>query len=286
MNIQWYPGHMAKSRRQLQEDLRIVDVIAELVDARAPGASRNPDFDSLFSGKERVVLLNKADLADPAETRRWVRCFESAGTICVPVDATRKDAASIAVESIAKAASARVEKMKARGISKVVRAMIVGIPNVGKSTLVNRISGSRRAAVGDRPGVTRSKQWVRISPYLEICDTPGLLWPKLEDQASARMLAFIGSVRDEIMPVEELASELLSLLVRIAPQAIYKRYPSFAEAPAEEIGLELLARSRGCVRSGDLPDTERAAALLLDEFRGGRIGRITIESAPDPGERI
>ena len=283
MHIQWYPGHMAKSRRQLQEDLRIVDVIAELVDARAPGASRNPDFDSLFAGKERVVLMNKADLADPAETRRWVRHYEASGTRCVPIDSTRKDASSIAAEAIGKAAGPRVERMKARGISKVVRAMIVGIPNVGKSTLVNRISGSRRAAVGDRPGVTRSKQWVRISPYLEICDTPGLLWPKLEDQESALRLAFLGSIRDEIMPVEELASELLSLLVRIAPAALFKRYPSFAEVPEEKIDLDLLARARGCVRSGDLPDTERAAGLLLDEFRSGRIGRITIESAPESG---
>ena len=279
MQIQWYPGHMAKARRQLQEDLRIVDVAVELIDARAPAASWNPDFDTLFRGKERVIVLNKADLADPEETRRWIRCFESSGSICVFIDATKSRSASIVVEAIKKAAESRVQRMKARGIIKTVRAMIVGIPNVGKSTLVNGIAGKRRALVGDRPGVTRAKQWIRITPYLEICDTPGLLWPKLEDQESAKKLAYLGAIRDEIMPVEELASDLLGLLMTIARETTAKRYPALSDVREGTTPLEALALSRGCVRTGGEADTERSAALLLDEFRSGRIGRITIDSA-------
>lgn len=275
--INWYPGHMAKTRRMLQENLKMIDVVVELIDARAPLASRNPDFDDLFSGKARVVLLNKTDLADSNATKRWIAFFAKSNMEAAGISANGGSAKKTAVSLIERAAKPRVEAMKQKGVNKVVRCMIVGIPNVGKSTLINRIAGMNRAEVGDKPGVTRGKQWVKITPYLELMDTPGMLWPKLEDQELAKHLAFLGSIKDEIMDSEELATDLLSRLQTMNPGKLGERYAKLtADTPKDEL-LDAVCRSRGFLLKGGERDTERAAHVVLDEFRAGKIAHITFE---------
>ena len=275
--INWYPGHMAKTRRMLVENLKMIDVVVEVIDARAPLASRNPDFDDLFAGKARVVLLNKSDLADGNATKRWISYYNRRGIEASGVSATGGSAKKIVTALIEKAARPRVAAMKAKGVNKVVRCMIVGIPNVGKSTLINRMAGETRAEVGDRPGVTRGKQWVRISPYLELMDTPGMLWPKLEDQELAKHLAFLGSIKDEIMDSEELATDLLALLQGAVPALLTERFGKLAaDTPKEEL-LEAICRSRGFLLRGGELDEERASHVALDEFRAGKIARVTLE---------
>lgn len=281
MDIQWYPGHMAKAKRQLQEDLKLIDVVAELVDARAPQSSRNPDFDALFAGKERVILMNKSDLADPAVSKAWVNYFEKQGISTTCIVSTEMRSRQAAISMIERAAQPKVLKMREKGVLKVVRAMVVGIPNVGKSTLINRVANSKKAAVGDRPGVTKSKQWVRITPYLELCDTPGLLWPKIVDQGMAKNLAYLGSIRDEIMPLEQLAAELVLRLTQIAPQKMIVRYPDLTPDVDEKEILKLIALRRGCLVSGGEADEDRAARMILDEFRAGKLGKITLEAPPE-----
>lgn len=272
---------MAKTRRQLIENLRLIDAVVEIADARAPAASRNPDFDDLFQDKTRIVLLNKSDLADPAVSRAWIQHYRAMGILADTIVATDKRAKTSTVALIERATRARVEAMKQKGVHKIVRCMIVGIPNSGKSTLINRIAGASRAETGDRPGVTRSRQWVRISPYLELMDTPGLLWPKLENQEYAQHLAFIGSVKDDIMDVEQLATALLAELNRRCPQALSARYAKIdADTPAEEM-LTALATSRGFLQKGGEADTERAARIALDEFRAGKIARVSFEAPED-----
>ena len=280
--INWYPGHMAKTRRMLAENLKVIDVVVELLDARAPLASRNPDFDDLFTGKARVVLLNKSDLADPNVTKRWVDYFARRGIAAAGVSATGGGVKKTAVALIEKAAKPKVDAMLQKGVKKTVRCMVVGIPNVGKSTFINRIAGENRAETGDKPGVTRGKQWVRITPYLELMDTPGMLWPKLENQALAAHLAFLGSIRDEIMDSEELASDLLGQLLAAVPAKLTERYGKLTvETPKEEL-LEAVCQSRGFLLKGGALDTERAARVVLEEFRAGKIARVTLEK---PEER-
>lgn len=275
--INWYPGHMTKTRRMLQENLKMIDVVVEILDARAPLASRNPDFDDLFAGKSRVVLLNKSDLADGNATKRWIAHFARRGIEAAGISATGGSAKKIAVALIEKAAKPRVQAMKQKGVNKVVRCMIVGIPNVGKSTLINRIAGQSRAEVGDRPGVTRGKQWVKITPYLELMDTPGMLWPKLEDQELAKHLAFLGSIKDEVMDSEELALDMLALLQAASPAQVTERYSKLtAQTPKEDL-LKAVCLSRGFLLRGGALDTERAAHVSLDEFRAGKIARVTLE---------
>jgi ribosome biogenesis GTPase A len=281
--INWYPGHMTKTRRMLQENLKMIDVVVEILDARAPRASRNPDFDDLFAGKARVVLLNKSDLADSNATKRWITHFNRRGIEAAGISATGGSAKKIAVSLIEKAAKPRVNAMKLKGVNKVVRCMIVGIPNVGKSTLINRIAGQNRAEVGDKPGVTRGKQWVKITPYLELMDTPGMLWPKLEDQELAKHLAFLGSIKDEVMDSEELALDLLAYLNEFAPAQLAERYSKItAETPKQDL-LNAVCRSRGFLLRGGELDTERAAHVSLDEFRAGKVARVTLEQ-PEAAE--
>lgn len=278
MQIHWYPGHMAKARRMLQENLKLIDVVAELLDARAPAATRNPDFEALFAGKARVVLLNKSDLADPDATRAWVEHFQAQGLTAGAVASTSNAGKKQAAALIERAAAPAVARMREKGINKVVRVLVAGIPNVGKSTFINRTAGQARAQVGDKPGVTRGKQWVRITPHLELMDTPGLLWPKLEDERHARHLAYLGSIRDEVMDAEALAAALLAELLALRPAALTERYARVA--PGMD-GAELLCavcESRSFFLPGRAPDTERAARIVLDEFRAGRLGRITLET--------
>lgn len=277
MDIQWYPGHMAKARRMLVENLKLIDVVVEIVDARAPAATRNPDFDALFSGKARVVLLNKADLAETGATKAWIAHYAKQGALAAEINATTNGAKKAAASLIERAARPKTDVWKKKGVNKVVRCMVVGIPNVGKSTLINRMAGERRAQVGDKPGVTKSKQWVRITPFLELMDTPGLLWPKLENPAYAMHLAFLGSINDEIMDTERLAEALLNELVTQNPDAVHARYGELAQAFEGEELLPAVARKRGFLLRGGEPDTARAARIVLDEFRAGKIARVTLE---------
>ncbi len=278
LDIQWYPGHMAKARRMLAESVKLVDVVIEMVDARAPASTRNPDFDDLFGTKPRVVVLNKADLADPEATRAWIRAYRARGWDAISFSANAGKGVKEAVSLVERAARPVVERMKAKGVNKTVRAMIVGIPNVGKSTFINRLRGSAAAKAGNRPGVTRGKQWIVVGPYLEFLDTPGMLWPKFEDKEAARRLAFLGSIRGEIMDNERLSAELLEFLRDRAPEGAKARLK--IDMDAEKSGEQLLeeaCRRRGWLLPGARPDTERASALILDEFRSGKMGRLTLE---------
>lgn len=278
ITINWYPGHMAKARRELAESLKLIDVVVEIVDARAPAASRNPDFDDLFASKSRVVLLNKSDLADPSASKAWMKEYRTKGISAGEIVSTSNSGKAQAVRLIEEAAREEVERMKAKGVNKTIRALVVGIPNVGKSTFINRIAGEARAKVGDKPGVTKGKQWVKITPYLELLDSPGLLWPKLENQTMARHLAYLGSIRDEVLELEELAWNLIRELRSICPDALYARFKKLDDNTPEEELLDAVAKSRGLILKGGVFDTERAAKILLDEFRSGKIGRITLET--------
>ena len=280
MQIQWYPGHMAKARRMLEENLKLIDVVVELVDARAPLATRNPDFDALFSQKSRVILLNKSDLASAEQTKKWIEYYKAQNINAIAFVYTSSAKRKTAVSLIETAAADKVAKMKEKGVIKTVRAMVVGIPNVGKSTFINRIAGETKAKVGDKPGVTKGKQWVKVSPYLELMDTPGLLWPKLENEALAKHLAYIGSINDDIMDAERLAADLLCELMAICPGALKERYKKIEDGMAAHELLEAVARSRGFILQGGVMDTERAARIVLDEFRAGKVAKITLES-PD-----
>lgn len=279
MLIQWYPGHMAKARRQLIENLKLIDVVVEIVDARAPRATRNPDFDDLFKEKKRVVLLNKSDLASPSETKNWIAAYKAQDISAIEFVATNSAKKKAALDLIQKAAEEKIQKSLEKGIKKTVRVMVVGIPNVGKSTFINRIAGMNRAIVGDKPGVTKGQQWVKISPYLELMDTPGLLWPKLEDPQLARHVAYIGSIKDDIMDIEELAALLLSDLMKVCPDELIARYKKLERDMTPEELLEGVCRSRGFMMGGGNFDTERAAKIVLDEFRGGKIARVTLDKA-------
>ena len=252
----------------------------ELVDARAPLATRNPDFDALFSQKSRVILLNKSDLASAEQTKKWIEYYKAQNINAIAFVSTSSAKRKAAVSLIEAAAADKVAKMKEKGVIKTVRAMVVGIPNVGKSTFINRIAGETKAKVGDKPGVTKGKQWVKVSPYLELMDTPGLLWPKLENEALAKHLAYIGSINDDIMDAERLAADLLGELIAICPNELKERYKKIEEGMAPHELLEAVARSRGFILQGGVMDKERAARIVLDEFRAGRIAKITLES-PD-----
>ena len=272
---------MAKAKRMLQENIKLVDAVAEIVDARAPEASRNPDFDALFSQKERIILLNKADLADENATRRFLDYYRRRGLLAAPMVSTGAAGKKQAVALMERAVSDKVKRLQEKGIKKTVRVMVVGIPNVGKSTFINRIAGENRTKTGDTPGVTRSKQWVKVGPYLELMDSPGLLWPKLEDQQKAQSLAFLGTVNDDILDGEELASALLQRLMTLCPEALMQRYKKLTLETAIEDLLPAVAQSRGFLLSGGELDTERAARIVLDEFRGGKIARVTLDQVPE-----
>lgn len=277
MEINWYPGHMAKAKRQLADQLGRVDVVIELCDARLPHASRNPDLDRLISGKKRVLLLNKADLADPAVTSMWLNHFRAQGIDCAPFNAASGKAKD-ALALIDQAAKEMVERAAEKGVRKTVRVMVVGVPNVGKSTFTNRLHGGAIAKTGDRPGVTRSNQWVRITPYLELLDTPGLLWPRLDDQVAARRLCYIGTVKDDVVDLPMLTIHLLEDMLSVKPQAVMERFRIKEPDLQGEALLEAVCRGRGFLMKGGVCDYDRCCAVVLDEFRGGKLGRISLET--------
>ena len=278
MNIQWYPGHMTKTRRQIEADLKQVDAGCESVDARIPVSSRNPDIDSICGSKPRIIVLNRMDLADPNATKKWMTYFKSKGMAVLATDCkTRKGIADF-TPAARLACKEKLERDAARGMNRPLRVMVVGIPNVGKSTLINQISGRKGAKAENRPGVTRGKQWVTVDAGLRLLDTPGSLWPKFEDPEVGMMLAYTGAVKEGVIDVEELACRLMELLNKYYPQTLLERYK--VEAPEGTPGWELVemaGRKRGYLVSGGEVNTERMSKVLLDEFRGGKLGKFTLE---------
>lgn len=279
MNVQWYPGHMTKAKRQMQEDIKLIDLIIELVDARVPLSSRNPDIDEIGKNKARLILLNKADLADEAQNEAWKAYFQEKGFYVVKVDSRNGAGMKVVQNVIQEACKEKTERDRKRGIkNRPIRAMVARIPNVGKSTFINTFAGKACAKTGNKPGVTKGKQWIRLNKNVELLDTPGILWPKFEDQEVGKRLAFIGSVKDEILNMEELALELISYLCQNYPGALAKRYNITEEGQPVEL-LGEIARVRGCLKKGEELDYTKATGILFEEFRSGKIGRITLEWA-------
>ncbi len=279
MQIQWYPGHMTKAKRAMKEDMKLVDLVIKLTDARVPQSGRNPDIDSLAGQKARVMLLNKADLADEAETAAWMTAFKRQGILAIAADARQRTFRKQVMDAVMTACQAKLERDKRRGIqNRPIRAMVVGIPNVGKSTFINSFAGRVSAKTGNKPGVTRGNQWIRIDKQLELLDTPGILWPKFEDQTVGLHLAMIGSISDDILPIEELAFELLKLLAERYPQCLKDRYGLEMDVDPME-RMDWVANRRGCLKKGGEPDYEKTARAILDDFRSGRLGKITLERA-------
>lgn len=280
-NIQWFPGHMTKTKRQIEKDLKMVDAVAEIIDARIPVSSRNPDIAQLVTNKPRIVLLNKCDMADEKATKLWVEHFKNQGLIAIPIDCKANKGINQFVPALKNALSDKIESYKRKGmLNPCMRVMIVGIPNVGKSTFINRIFKQNKAKTADKPGVTRGNQWFTISKGFELLDTPGVLWPKFDDQLIGERLAFTGAIKDQIIDVELLAVRLLDLLKELKTSAFIERF-KLDEDGIEQIDsydlLQIIAKKRGMLISRGEADTERAAIMLLDEFRCSKLGRITLE---------
>ena len=278
MNIQWYPGHMTKTRRQIEADLKQVDAVCEIVDARIPVSSRNPDIDSICGSKPRIIVLNRMDLADPNATKKWMTHFKSKGMAVIATDCKSRRGIADFTPAARTACAEKLERDAARGMNRPLRVMVVGIPNVGKSTLINQISGRKGAKAENRPGVTRGKQWVTVDGGLQLLDTPGILWPKFEDPEVGMMLAYTGAVKEGVIDIEELACRLMELLNKFYPQTLLERYK--VEAPEGTPGwqlVEMAGRKRGYLVSGGEVNTERMSKVLLDEFRGGKLGKFTLE---------
>lgn len=280
MNLQWYPGHMTKAKRQMQEDLKLIDLIIELVDARIPLSSRNPDIDELGKNKARLILLNKSDLADERYNEQWSAYFQKKGFYVVKVNAKSGAGLKSIQGVIQEACKAKIERDRRRGIkNRPIRAMVVGIPNIGKSTFINSYAGKACAKTGNKPGVTKGKQWIRLNKTLELLDTPGILWPKFEDQEVGKRLAFIGSIKDEILNLEELSLELLDYIRTNYPGLLNTRYGIEEEGTPVSL-LEAVADKRKCLIRGQEIDYAKAAGIVMEEFRNGKIGRITLEFPP------
>ena len=282
MNIQWYPGHMTKTRRQIEADLKQVDAVCEIVDARIPMSSRNPDIDAICGNKPRIIVMNRMDLADPAATKKWLEHFRKLGMAAVATDCKTKKGINNFQPAVRSVLKEKIERNAAKGMNRPIRVMIVGIPNVGKSTLINQISGRKGAKAENRPGVTRGKQWVTVDSGLLLLDTPGILWPKFEDPNVGMMLAFTGAVKENIIDTEELACRLMELLREFYPETLVSRYG--IDASQNKPGYELLedaGRKRGYLLARGEINTERMAKVLLDEYRGGKLGFFTLEMPED-----
>ncbi len=282
MNIQWYPGHMTKTRRQIESDLKLVDAVCEIVDARIPISSRNPDIDSICGNKPRIIVLNRMDLADPNATKRWIAYFREKGMAAVAADCKHRKGISDFQPAVRSVLKEKLERDAAKGMNKPMRVMVVGIPNVGKSTLINQISGRKGAKAENRPGVTRGKQWVTVDSSLLLLDTPGILWPKFEDPNVGMKLAYTGAVKENVIDVEELAYYLMELLWKHYPNTLRERYK--VDMPQDTPGYMLLeeaGRKRGFLLSRGEIHTERMAKVLLDEYRSGKLGLFTLELPED-----
>ena len=282
MNIQWYPGHMTKTRRMMEESLKLVDGVCEILDARIPASSRNPDLDEIVGGKPRLVVLNRIDQADPAMVRRWAAWFKSQGMAVLETDCKSRKGVGGFVPAIRAMLSEKLQRYQEKGqVGRPLKIMVAGIPNVGKSTFINQIAGRKSAKAENRPGVTRGKQWITVDQGLLLLDTPGILWPKFEDREVGMRLAYTGAVKDDIMDLETLSSGLLALLWRQYPEAVASRYKIEAEPDAQGYALlEAVGRKRGFLISGGEVDTERAARMVLEEYRSGKLGRFTLDLPP------
>lgn len=277
MHFQWYPGHMTKAKRMMQENIKLIDLVIELTDARVPVSSRNPDIDELGRNKARLILLNKADLAEEKWNDAWAEFFKNKGFSCVKVNSKKGGGMKNIHAVIQEACREKIERDRKRGIlNRPVRAMVVGIPNVGKSTFINALAGKACAKTGNKPGVTKGKQWIRLNKNVELLDTPGILWPKFEDQAVGMRLAFIGSIKDEILQRTELAAEFITFMKANYAGILADKYAVDEDGGSYEV-LERIAKSRHCMVRGNELDLEKASSLLLDDFRDGRLGRLTLE---------
>ena len=284
-DLHWYPGHMTKAVRQMKEDIKLIDIVIELVDARIPISSRNPDIDSLAAGKSRVIILNKADMADDKETENWVKHFTDEGMIAVKLNSRSGNGMKQVKDAIAKAAEAKMARDRARGIlNRPVRAIVGGIPNVGKSTFINSFAGRAVTKTGNKPGVTKGKQWIRLNKQVELLDTPGILWPKFEDRKTAEHLAFIGSIKDEVIEKMELVLNLITELEENYSGLVASYYGfDNCEKTENKIDfavktLETVAEKRALLKKGGETDTDKASKLILDDFKNGRLGKITLEN--------
>ncbi|PWJ51024.1 ribosome biogenesis GTPase YlqF [Faecalicatena contorta] len=281
MHFQWYPGHMTKAKRMMQENIKLIDLVIELVDARIPVSSRNPEIDELGKNKARLILLNKSDLAGDKWNDAWAEYFKAKGYSVLKVNSKKGGGIKSIQGVIQEACKEKIERDRKRGIlNRPVRAMVVGIPNVGKSTFINALAGKACTKTGNKPGVTKGKQWIRLNKNVELLDTPGILWPKFEDQTVGLRLAFIGSIKDEILNTEELAMELIKFLKEFYPGTLKEKY-QIEEVEDDFSCLQEVAKSRHCLIRGNELDTEKAARLLLDDFRNGRLGKITLEFPHD-----
>ena len=284
MNIQWYPGHMTKTRRMIAEQIKNVDAVCEILDARIPVSSRNPDVDELTAGKPRMVVLNRVDQADPEGTKRWADYFRGKGYAVLESDAKNGVGTAKFAGAVRELLADKLRAYAEKGMTgRVVRVMILGIPNVGKSTFINTFAGRACAKTGNKPGVTKGKQWIRLNKNVELLDTPGILWPKFEDEAVGMRLAYIGSIKDDILNMEELSLTLIDFLREKYSGVLEKRYQIQEEGTAVQI-LEAIARSRGCLKKGEELDYAKASLILFDDFRSGKIGKITLEWVPEEGK--
>jgi len=282
MDIQWYPGHMAKARRKIKEELKLVDIVVELIDARIPISSRNPDIDDIVGDKKRIIVLNKSDLADPNINMEWKKYFEKNGISSILVNSIQgtgiKEIFAVSKELM----KDEIEKLKKKGLlNKTIRALVIGIPNVGKSTLINKMAKRSVAQTGDKPGVTKSKQWIKATKDFELLDTPGILWPKFEDEKAGLHLAFTGAIKDEILDVVELSRKFMLKAVKEFPDKIYKRYNVELDTNDIDSIIYMIGRKRGCILPGDKIDMRRTASLILDDFRSGKLGLISLERPED-----
>ncbi|BAB06195.1 ribosome biogenesis GTPase YlqF [Halalkalibacterium halodurans] len=284
MTIQWFPGHMAKARREVTEKLKLIDVVIELLDARVPLSSRNPMMDEIVAHKPRLVLLNKDDLADPSKTKEWTRFFEEGGATVLPINAQTGQGVSRISPACQTLAQALIEKQRAKGMKpRAIRAMILGIPNVGKSTLINRLASKRIAKVGDRPGITKQQQWIKVGKELELLDTPGILWPKFDDQATGFRLAATGAIKDELLDFQDVALFVLRYMREMYPDRLMDRY-KLNELPEDGVTLfDAIGKKRGHLLSGGYIDYDKTAEMILRELRAGTLGRITLEV---PGKTV
>ena len=279
MNIQWYPGHMTKTRRMIEADVKLVDAVCEILDARIPIASRNPDIDAICGAKPRIIILNRIDMADPGMTKKWAEYFKSRGFAVVQTDCKTKKGISSFLPAVRQLLSDKLAWYAEKGqVGRPLKLMVVGIPNVGKSTFINQVSGRKGAKAENRPGVTRGKQWITVDQGLLLLDTPGILWPKFEDPAVGMRLAYTGAVKEDVIDTETLACHFIELLAKYYPQTLLERYK--LEAPEDADGYELLqlaGRKRGYLVSGGEVSTERMAKALMDDYRSGKLGRLTLE---------
>ncbi len=278
MQIQWYPGHMAKTRRMIEDNLKLIDVVVEILDARIPRSGRNSNFDDIIRSKPRLIVMNKYDLADKAVTDSWIAHFESQGIKVIPISCTTGQGVNKIIPAARSVIADKIEREKAKGVTRSLKLMMVGIPNVGKSTLINRLAGKASTITGDRPGVTRGKQWIRLKDGIELLDTPGILPPKFEDEEIARNLAYTGAIKDNIINIELLSYSLLEYLRDNYPEELKARYKleNIEDLKGYEL-LEYVGKKRGFVISGGEVDTERAANMLMEELRSCKIGKITLE---------